>query len=187
MNLKKPLFLLIALITLAISGWYFASSNPIVQLDDDTLNKTTDTIVSELKVRQFDEQGNIVNYLYTPVMQHIPYENVHLLQTPHIIIGQKNESPLDIKANKATSIFGGKEISLDENVIINQLKNGELNNFKTSHITYFPKTKFAQTKEPVTIDQNGNKIEAVGLKASLIDKHIEFLSNTKGSYNPKNG
>lgn len=187
MNLGKPVFLLIILIVLSISGWYFASSRQAIYLDDETLAKTTDTIVNELNVRQFDLQGNIINSLYTPIMKHIPFNNVHFFQNPHIIIVQKNEPPMDITANQATSILGGKEITLNDNVIMQQIKNGEISNFKTNQITYYPKNKFAQTFDPVTMEQNGNVINAIGLKAYLQDMHIELLSNTRGSYTPKHG
>jgi len=186
---KQAAWLFVALLALAGSGWYFASSTLVIKLDAQTLSTTPDTIISELTVQQFDAKGQLSQYLQTPVMRHIPLDNTHQLETPHIIITQPNQPSWEIHAQKATALRGGQQITFNNDVIIHQKKNKnrEETTLNTEELTYFPKTQLATTPKEITIMQAKNTVRSTGMKAWLADNRVKLLNNARGTYAPNNG
>lgn len=186
---KQAEWLFLALLALAGSGWYFASSSRVIKLDDQTLSTTPDTIISELTVQQFDAQGQLSQYLQTPLMRHIPQDNTHQLETPHIIITQPNQPAWDIHAQKATALHGGQQITFNHEVIIHQKKNKnrEETTLTTEELTYFPKNQLATTTQEITILQAKNTVRSTGMNAWLADNRVQLLNNARGTYAPNHG
>lgn len=183
---KQAAWLSIALIILAFSGWYFAGSGPVAKLDAKTLSTTPDAIVTNLTVRQFNTKGSLANYLQTPLMHHIPQDNTHTLQSPHILVTQPEEQQIwDIRSHYATAVNGGAQITFTKQVVIHQqnAQNPE-SIFKTEELVYFPRDKLAITDKEVTFEQPGNLIQSKGMKAWLVEKRVQ-LSNARGTYDPK--
>jgi len=186
---KQAAWLFLTLIALACSGWYFASEPPVIKLDTKTLSKTTDATVSHLTVRQYNAEGQLANSIQTPLMQHIPLNNTHVFQSPHIIIAQQDQPAWEINAQQATSLRGGEEITFIKDVVIHQAKNERTqeSTLKTEEITYFPKDKFASTQKDVTFEQPGNIVHATGMKAYLAQKRVQLLGRARGTYEPNHG
>ncbi len=187
MNLtKQALGLILSIILLAYCGWYFAHLNSLPLLDNDTLATTVDTTITDLTVRQFTTQGLIANKLTTPLLEHIPQENIHLLKTPHIIIAQEAQPAWDIRSLKAKSFAGGKWIVFSEHVVVHQQadKQTQESTFKTEEVTYYPQEKKATTKLLVTFEQPGNTVQSTGMNAYLAEKRVELLHGAHGSYDP---
>src|SRR5680860_1672405 len=105
---KQATWLFIALISLCFSSWYFASSSNIAKLDEKTLSTTVDTIIKNLTVKQYDTAGNLVNYLKTPLLHHTPKDNIHWLKNPFIQVSQQDQTPWEISAKVATSMYGAE-------------------------------------------------------------------------------
>ena len=186
---KQAAWLFITMIALACSGWYFAGSATTFKLDEHTLSTTTDMVVNNLTVHQFDKDGKLVNFLQTPLMHHVPANNTHVFKTPHITIAQENQPDWDIHALQATSLYGGREITFNKNVVVHQGKDNHTqeSTFKTEAITYFPKDKMATTLLDVTYESPGNSVQATGMKAYLAEKRVQLLSQARGTYEPNQG
>ncbi|MDI1351924.1 MAG: LPS export ABC transporter periplasmic protein LptC [bacterium] len=189
MNIAKQTFLLFfILIILGTSRWYLtsASFNSTLTLDDDTLASTIDTTITQLTVRQYNGEGVLINLLKTPLMEHIPKGDIHLLQTPRIIINQKDQPAWEIHSKKAKSFDGGQRIIFSQQVVVHQkagIKSQE-STLKTEEVTYYPKEKKATTNLFVTFEQPGNFVESTGMNAYLDEKRVELLHRAKGSYAP---
>lgn len=186
---KQTAGIILALLMLIGSGWYYTQFRPIIQLDSDTLSNTIDSTISQLTVKQFNENGTLVNQLTTPLMEHIPKNNVHLLKTPHIVIKESEQPAWEIRAKKAKSIDGGERIIFIKKVVVHQRpgSNNQESTFKTEEVTYYPKEKRATTQLFVTFEQPGNIIESTGMNAYLDEKRVELLHGAKGSYVPNKG
>lgn len=186
---KQALWMFITLIGLACSGWYFASSKPMIKLDKHTLSTTTDITINHLVVHQFDKNGLLVNSLKTPLMHHIALNDTHVLKTPHIVIAQENQPAWEIHAEQATSLHGGQEITFNKNVIIHQAQDERTleSTLKTESMTYFPKDKLATTILEVTYERPGNIVQSTGMKAYFAEKRVLLLSNARGTYVPNPG
>jgi lipopolysaccharide export system protein LptC len=183
---KQAAWLFCAIIALACSGMYFASSKPVKRLDDSTLSKTADIVVSNLSIRRFDETGKLINYLQTPMMQHIPENNTHLITLPRLSLTQTNQPAWEISAEMATGLNGGEQITFIQNVIIHQGKNekGQESTIKTEHLDYYSKSKIASTEAPVSFEQPGSIVHSKGMKAYLDDKRVQ-LSQARATFEPK--
>ncbi|AHE67465.1 LPS export ABC transporter periplasmic protein LptC [Legionella oakridgensis] len=187
---KQAVWLFIALIALACSGWYFASTPAVaIKLDAQTLSTTVDTTISQLTVRQYDAHGELANYLQTPLLRHIPKDNTHWLKTPHIMITQAKESPWEIRSKQAISLYGGQKITFNKNVIIHQSQHGQTpeSTLTTEEMIYFPKDKLAITDKEVTYQQPGNIVQSTGMKAYLAEKRVQLLNQARGTYDPQHG
>jgi lipopolysaccharide export system protein LptC len=185
---KQAAWLCVMLISLACSGWYFASSKPVRKLDEHTLSTTVDTIVTNLTVHQFDKNGRLASYLKTPLMRHIPVNNTHWLTTPHIIIAQENQPSWEIHAQQATALHGGQQITFNKKVVIHQDKDEHTleSTLKTEALTYFPKDKLATTSLDVTYERPGTIVQSTGMKAYLAEKRV-LLSQARSTYVPNRG
>ena len=186
---KQTTWLFLTLVTLACSSWYYyAYKKPIVILDSETLSSTVDTTVTQLTVRQFDSTGQLANLLTSPLMEHIPKDNIHLLQTPHITINQKDQPSWEIRSLKAKSFEGGQWIVFSNKVVVHQNPDAKTqeSTLKTEEITYYPKEKKATSDLFVTFEQPGNIVESTGMNAYLDEKRVELLHGAKGSYDPAN-
>lgn len=185
---KQTLGLIFVFFMLIASGWYYTSLKPMILLDNEALSHTIDTTISQLTVTQFNEAGELVNQLTTPLMEHIPKDNIHLLQRPHIVIKEQEQPAWEIRSNKAKSFGGGEHITFINKVIVHQNAgtNNQESTFKTEEVTYFPKEKKATTDLFVTFEQPGNIVESTGMNAYLDEKRVELLHGAKGSYVPNN-
>lgn len=186
---RQAMWMFLALISLASSAWYFASPTPIIRLDDQSLSMTTDTIIHHLTVQQFDTDGRRIHYLQTPLMRHIPSNNTHQLKTPHIIVIQQNQPAWDIQAKNATALYGGKQITFNDNVVVYQKKEGDNQEttLKTEEITYFPNDKLATTHKDITFIQAGNLVQSTGMTAYLAENRVKLLNNARGTYESNHG
>lgn len=186
---QQAVWLFFTLIILACSGWYFTNLNTVAKLDNETLSTTIDTTVSQLTVRQFNTEGLLINLLTTPMMHHIPKGDVHLLETPHIIIAQENQPYWDIRSQKATSFEGGQRITFIKDVVVHQNPGDKTqeSTLKTEEVTYYPKENKATTELFVTFEQPGNFIQSTGMNAYLDEKRVELLHQARGRYAPEKG
>ncbi len=183
---KQTIWLFFTLLTLACSGWYFTHLNSAIKMDNNALSTTVDTTVSHLTVRQYNTEGLLINLLRTPLMEHIPKHNVHLFQTPHIVINQKDQPSWEIRSQKAKSLEGGQEIIFTKKVIVHQNSGPKTqeSTLKTEKVIYYPKEKKATTNLFVTFEQPGNTVESTGMNAYLDERRVELLHRAKGSYAP---
>ncbi|CAM2794134.1 Uncharacterized protein YrbK clustered with lipopolysaccharide transporters [Legionella steigerwaltii] len=186
---KQLMWLFFTLIILACTGWYYGHSTTKIRLDRETLANSVDTTISNVTVRQFNQQGILANILTAPSMQHIQNGNVYLFQNPHIIVSQEEQPPWDISSKNAKSFEGGKRITFTGNVIVRQQKGSKSqeSTLKTEEVTYFPKEKKASSDLLVTYEQPGNVIQSTGMNAYLDEKRVELLHQARGSYVPANG
>lgn len=148
--------------------------------------KKIDSFLVNLSVKEFSDSGQLIHYLQTPLMQHLPESNTHLLQKPHFIITEANQTPWEIRADKARA-QKDNTITLIHHVMIEQkasdVKAATI--LTTEKMLYFPKEKRASTNKKVTIQQAQNRMQAVGMNAYLADNKVELLSHVRGRYEPK--
>ena len=175
---------------LIFSFWYYISStdNNAFTIDKDKLKNSVDATISDISFKEFNDKGKLTNFLETPMIEHVPKNNTHLLTQPHIIVREENKEPWDISAKYAKAVKGGKKIVFSNDVSIIQKKDiGEGNILlSTEEITYFPNKKYAITRKNVRLQQNNSIVKATGLKAFLAENRIKFLSNTRGHYEKEN-
>lgn len=174
------------LIAFAYSGWYFSGSAPVAKLDEKSLSQEADTIITQLNLRRFDKNGQLVESLTTPEMQHFPNNNTHLLQSPFITIAQENQAAWEIRAQQARSIQGGETITFSHEVSVhqNQSEHNQESTLRTEELIYFPKNKRAISHKAVRFEQPGSIVYANGLDAYLASKQVKLI-DARAHYDPK--
>lgn len=188
-SFKSFIAILITLIIVIYTGRYFTANEMTLKLDNDTLSTTADSTVSKLTLKQFGVDGALINQLTSPSVKHIPKGNVHLFETPHIVITQDKDPSWEIHSVKAKSVDGGKSITFIQHVVVHQNPGASTqeSTLKTEKITYYPNEKKATTNQFVTFEQPGNTIQSMGMNAYLDEKRVELLHKAKGIYDPANG
>lgn len=184
---RQAAWLFCAMIALACSGWYFASTPLPIRLDERSLANSPDYIVQGFRVRQFDAHGNLANYMESPELQHIPDQDTNRIRSPHITVKQDDQPAWDIRARQAVAIHRGERITFSQNVIIHQDKGSktQASTFRTETLVYFPGKKFATTTAAVQFEQPGSIVQANGMNAYLEDKHVELLGKARATYEPE--
>lgn len=188
MNFAKQAFWLSCmLVILVCSGWYFTKETSNFKLDGKNLSQSADIIISNLTLRRFDETGKLINCLQSPKIQHIPENDTHLIELPHLTFVQANQPAWEIRAKQATAIHGGEQITLSHEVIVhqNQTPHSQESLMKTEELIYFPKDQLAMTEQAVSFEQPGTIVHAQGMKAYFADKRIQLLSKARATYEPK--
>lgn len=188
-SVKQIVSIIITIFVLIYSGRYFTHSQVIIKLDNDALSSTVDTSISQLTLKRFGADGALTNQLTSPKVQHIPKGNIHLFDTPYIIIKQGDDPSWEIRSVLAKSFDGGKSITFINRVVVHQNPGNETqeSTLKTEEITYYPSEKKATTDHFVTFEQPGNTIQSMGMNAYLDEKRVELLHQAKGIYDPANG
>lgn len=188
-SLKQAIWIFCILIMLAGSSWYFAYTPPKIQLDSQALSTLPDAIIHQLTVHQYNEQGQLINHVVTPRLQHFAKDDQHVLDTPQIITTQQNQSKIEIHAQEAVAAHGGNIITLSKQVVITQKAHDQQpdSTLTTEELTYLPKEKLATTEKPVTLEQPGTVIHSIGMKANLATQHVVLLNQATGLYEPKHG
>ena len=186
---KQFMWFFFILIILACFGWYYNYTAVRIHLDHESLVNSVDTTILDVTVRQFNQEGALANLLSSPIVHHIPRNDVYLFQNPYITVHQKEQPPWDISAQKAQSHEGGKQITFIGNVLVHQKKENKSqeSSLKTEEATYFPKEKKASSDVLVTYEQSGNIIQSIGMNAYLDEKRVELLHQARGRYAPTNG
>lgn len=185
-KLKHAAWLFSVLIAFACSGWYLINSSAVTQRDEKSLSQETDTIITHLSLRRFDKNGQLVESLTTPKMQHIPNNNTHLLQSPVITVAQENQAAWEISSKHARSIQGGETITFSQDVVFHQSKSlhNQESTLKTEELIYFPKSKRAISHKTVSFAQPGSIVYAEGMEAYLANKQVK-LTSARAHYDPK--
>lgn len=185
---KQAAWLFCMLILLACFGWYFMREPPHLQIDDKNLSRSPDIITTYIALRRFNETGKLIHFLESPEIQHIPENNIHLIQSPHIILAPEDHQPSwEINAQYARSIHGDEQIILQKDVRVhqNQTEHNPSSLMKTEELIYFPKTKLAMTDREISFEQPGSIVHAQGMRAYFADKRIQLLSKARATYEPK--
>lgn len=183
---KQAAWIFCTLVALACSGLYFASSAPIVKLDEQTLSQSVDMVVSQLTVKRFDQAGKLIHCLQAPEMHHIPKNNTHLFKTPQIKIVQENQQAWEISSDHARAINGGEQITFIHNVVVHQKpsEKTQASTMKTEQLIYYSKKQLATTQEAVSFQQAGTIAHSKGMNAYLADKRVQLLSKAHATYEP---
>ena len=188
-TIKQFFWLSCTAILFAGSLWHYYQQSPTVRLDAEALAHSVQTTVRDLKIQQYNTEGQLTNFFSSPWVEHIPHDDVYLFQQPRILVSQEQQPPWDIRANQGKAIANWKKIIFSGQVVVEQAQ-GKKNLpsiFKTEEVTYYPKEKKASTDLLVTYEQPGNKIESQGMNAYLEEKRVELLHRARGHYAPTKG
>lgn len=187
MNSRKTVFLTIALtIAIVVSCWLALNGAKNLLHERGLSAQNPDFFMHNVVYTQMDESGRIYDQITAPNLVHYLDDDVSIFTTPHLLVFTPTQKLWDISADQGKSVGFMDRVYLSGNVNIERMP--LLHDFgftvKTTALTVYPASKTADTKEPVTILQNGSVVNAVGAKADLAKGTINLLSKVEGSYEP---
>lgn len=120
-------------------------------------------------------------------MVHYPDNDALKITAPHIIFYRQASPRWDVVAERALTTSTGEEVYLLGEVVIRQFGVGPKTTamkILTWDVRVEPETKFAETRQPVTLLNRFGETDAVGARAYLQEGRIELLSQVRGDYGP---
>ncbi|MBA2656371.1 MAG: LPS export ABC transporter periplasmic protein LptC [Tatlockia sp.] len=183
---KQAAWLSCVLVALACSSFYFANSKPPKRLDALVLSQTADMVISNMVVKRFNETGQLVHFLKSPEIKHVPEHNTFFLTLPQLALRQEDQPAWEISSKKAKAINGGEQVTFIGDVVIHQAKTDKTqeSTIKTASLDYFSKTKIAKTEEAVSFFQPGSIVYSKGMKAFFEEKRVQ-LNQARATFEPK--
>ena len=186
---KKYNFYTIALsiiIILMLIGFYCLptlQTAPSKMIDEPAY---ADGFMENVVAMRMNTEGLPESTLYSPKLTHFAQNNSTRLTAPHFTILPNKGNAWNISAEHGVSTDGIKTLYLWGNVKMHQIK-GPFNKdvtLLTSSITIYPEQNTAVTDQPVTLLQDSNVLNAIGLKTNFKTSTIELLSQSRGVYDP---
>ncbi len=170
------------ILLLAGTAWFYLTGAPQIKLSMPT--HIHEHRFTALEVQQFDKTGHPVYLLNAPTTYHIPNQDTHHLNTPHILVTKPKQPALTIQSEEAIVTPKAEEIQFLKHVRVHHAayQNQAAGVFKTEAISYFPKRKWLETPLDIIWDQENNHLKATGMQANLLTQQIHLLKNIQGTY-----
>lgn len=187
MNSRKTVFFAIVLAsTIVVSCWLALNVAKNLLHERNLSAQNPDFFMRNVVYTQLDESGRINSQITAPSLVHYLENDVAVFTLPHLLVFNPKQKLWDIRAEQGKSVgFMGKiYLSGDVNIERMPLAHDFGFKVKTTALTVYPESKTADTKEPVTILQNGSVVNALGAQADLATGTVNLLSQVKGSYAP---
>lgn len=180
--INSTFFLAIALSIIFIKQFMDNSTSDSKKNDDHS----PDAYMMNAFYLRTNEKGLRDVILFAPEVTHYKFQDSSEFKNPQITVF-KNGDEWHITSKKAKGVQGASTFYFYDNVRVHQLPNkynaGSV--LLTQSLTVFPKKNLVTTRDFVTIEQPGVKINAVGLKGDLDSGNITLLSKTRSQYDPK--
>jgi len=188
MNSKKTIFFTLALaVAIGFSCWLALNIAKNLLHESNVSTQNPDFFMHNVIYTQMDEDGNMRNQITAPSLVHYLDNDTSMFEKPHLLVFNVTQKLWDISADRGKSISFMGTIYLSDNVNIERMETPNDLGFtvKTTAMTVYPDSKTANTKEPVTILQNGSVVNAVGATADLAQGTVNLLSKVEGNYAPE--
>ena len=183
---QRKLIILSCLLVLLAAGmlrWYADSSTATIS-NKRSPSLLPDSVVYDLKQQHFNSQGQLA---YSMQAKHAnQFEAKAIAQLNSLSVTLFNSGIPDWHASAQTGLTtnNGELIELSGDVIIQQNKTTHEHPTTLSTISLLlsPKKEYAETQEPVTIQQGTSVTHAVGMNVDTRAGKITLLSNVKSRY-----
>jgi lipopolysaccharide export system protein LptC len=133
-------------------------------------------------ISQFDPEGELQHRIAANRFTHFPLTDLTTMKSPALALGRTRDSdPWKITSSEGrilpSSEYREEIVELWSNVLASQLSNGSaFVNIQTNSLTVYPERDYAETDEPVFIDNQSGRTTAAGMKAFLDTGKFMFYS-----------
>ena len=172
------------LTVLATLSWFGARGRhepPAKPFDD--LDTRLNYALWDFSARILNEHGQVNYQIDAPILRNNASTQIGTVENPHISIRQENDEWY-IVADSAIITADREHVTLAGNVDLrreNPLSGGPLQ-IQTRDVILNVKPKTARTDAAVTIAQNGDQLEAVGMRLDLKTDSYELLHEVRARY-----
>lgn len=182
-GIKNGMMTLLFAFALAFSLWLMQQT--FLNRDDANTSQPTtpDAFMLGMEYTNFDVRGQWGSRVHSARVMHYPDQDTSTLETPKMV-SRSGAVTWIITANQGVARQGLKTVRLTDHVEVNRFHEarGKTLTLLTSALTAYPKRKWAETDQPVTIIQPGSTVHATGLTADINTGDVQLLSKVKGTY-----
>ena len=175
---------IIALSTLILAfaltiNWFMAESEEAV---DFTPRNEPDLYMLNATISQFGPEGELQHRIAANRFTHFPLTDLTTMKFPALALGRARDSDRwEITSSEGrilpSSDYREEIVELWNNVLASQLSNGSaFVSIQTNSLTVYPERDYAETDEPVFIDNQNGRTTAAGMKAFLDTGKYMFYS-----------
>ena len=160
-------------------NWFMAESEEAV---DFTPRNEPDMYMLNATISQFDPEGELQHRIAANRFTHFPLTDLTTMKFPTLALGRARDSdPWEITSNEGrilpASDYREEIVELWSNVLASQWSNSSaFINIQTDSLTVYPERDYAETDEPVFIDNQSGRTTAAGMKAFLDTGKFMFYS-----------
>jgi lipopolysaccharide export system protein LptC len=136
-------------------------------------------------ISQFDQEGELQHRIAANRFTHFPLTDLTTMKFPALELGRTRDSdPWEITSIEGrilpSSDYREEIVELWSNVLASQSGIGnEFLNIQTNSLTVYPARDYAETDEPVFIDNQSGRTTAAGMKAFLNTGKFMFYSTPR--------
>lgn len=185
MDQRKLIILgcLVLLLTAGLLRWYTDYAAPIAS-HKLSPNLLPDSVVFDLKQQSFDDQGKLAYSMQAKHAEQFEEKAVAQLETLTVTLFKNGHPDWNAQAQQGLAMSNGEIIELTGDVVIQQDHDyhEEPTKLSTASLLLSPKKEYAETLEPVTIQQGTSITHAIGMNVDIHAGEIILLSNVKSRY-----
>lgn len=160
-------------------NWFMAESEETV---DFIPRNEPDLYMLNATISQFNPEGELQHRIAANRFTHFPLTDLTTMKFPALALGRARDSdPWEITSSEGrilpSSDYREEIVELWNNVLASRLSNGStFVNIQTNSLSVYPERDYAETDEPVFIDNQSGRTTAAGMKAFLDTGKFMFYS-----------
>jgi len=174
---------LLVLLAAGILQWYTNNSTATASNKRST-SLLPDSVVYDLKQQNFNSQGQLAYSVQAKPANQFEAKAIAQLHSLSITLFNAGIPDWHASAQTGVTANNGELIELSGNVVIqqNQTSHETPTTLSTMSLLLSPKKEYAETQEPVTIQQGTSVTHALGMNINTHAGKITLLSNVKSRY-----
>ena len=185
MDQRKLIILgcLLVLLAAGILRWYTDNSTTAIS-NKRSPSLLPDSVIYNFKQQHFNTQGLLAYSMQAKDANQFEAKAIAQFNSLSITLFNAGIPNWHVSAQTGLTANNGELIELSGNVIIQQNKTTHENptTLSTTSLLLSPKKEYAETQEPVTIQQGTSVTHAVGMNVDTRAGKITLLSNVKSRY-----
>lgn len=171
---------------LAALSWWLQNLvvAPPAKVGARAITHEMDYSMESFTVTEMNATGLPQYRLQAASMEHFPDDGSSHLVKPHVLFYTRERVPWTLTADEGTVSGDNQKIFLNGDVLIERPASstqGRLN-VVTRDVTVRPRDEYAETQQPVTLQDPTNTTRATGMRLHVRDERVQLLSQVQGTY-----
>lgn len=185
-RLRAWLIVLPLLLLLGAIYWLNLQVQPLPVKTDSNMRHDPDFIISKFVATQLNKQGTQHVAISANKLVHYPDDDSTHVEAPKLSSFEPDKPPTHIYADRGTMSGKGEEVFLRDHVRIVRSASATQSEmtFTTSYLHVIPDLGFAETDQPVTLTDDQNIVQAIGMEFDNKAHVVKLLAQVRSEHVP---
>ena len=184
----RTFLLLIVLGLISLIGWHLSGRfyPPATERIRD-LNQLPDYSMSDFTITAMNTNGENAYFLKATHMEHFPETDLIIVEKPDFEMTRSSGLHWSSAAKQGFLTESNKTVILKGDVVIQRNIAGEQTPLviNTDSLRIKSDSGSLDTRDPIRLQDNGNRIQATGMQANVKNRNILLMSDVRGTYEPQ--